>query len=380
MSTVIPTLNRTSSSNALRADAVIINGNAINLNNNSNGSNGNTNVIANGNTVFRHVRPFIRPWNQPRKVSICDKLMSRQQFMDQLAKEKILFHNEKGKILVGLIFQYVHSVATNVAYYMHIPREPLADLGMSLLPELGPEKQIISEYMFFALFISTIVFALSPLFLRHDRSVPLARRRFATLIFARFLCVCALAQSLRIVSFLVTSLPGPNYHCHPNSPAYDPPKNLGEIFSRQDPFTHCGDLVFSSHTIFVVLCALTWNKYAILKLWQRVAMWCLVPIFGGLVVAAHKHYSLDVVVAMYTVPLLWIACGHHFPDKIPLELSSSSNDLNNNGNDITTADEIECLSPNRTHLSSLSSLPPIGELPLNGRIADDLESGLLQRD
>jgi hypothetical protein len=78
---------------------------------------------------------------------------------------------------------------------------------------------------------------------RHKRE----RNRHTVVMLARVLAVCALAQGLRIVTFLVTSLPGPNYHCRPDSKEYDPPRGLYDIFARQDPFTHCGDLVGDAH-------------------------------------------------------------------------------------------------------------------------------------
>jgi len=53
--------------------------------------------------------------------------------------------------------------------------------------------------------------------------------------------------------------------------------------------------------------------------WVRRVVWLLVFFFGLLVVAARKHYSLDIMVAWYTVPLIWIAYDHYFPDKLPVD-------------------------------------------------------------
>jgi membrane-associated phospholipid phosphatase len=248
---------------------------------------------------------------------------------------------------------------------MHIPREPLADLGFTLLPALTPEHQVISEILFFGLFGSTILFMVVwPWFDISKRHQPITKRLHVVIMLARALGVCAFAQTLRIVCFLVTSLPGPNYHCRPNSKAYDPPRGLYDIFVRQDPFTHCGDLVFSSHTIFVMLCVLIWRKYGG---WQPIyyyVLYIFVAIFGCAVVAARKHYTLDVVVAMYTVPLLWIAYDQQFPDKYPPELMS---------NEQFVAEEIQQLS-----LSSSSSScdgAPEG-LPMEVRVDDDIEMQL----
>mmetsp|Transcript_32015 Transcript_32015/g.56208 ORF Transcript_32015/g.56208 Transcript_32015/m.56208 type:complete len:370 (+) Transcript_32015:71-1180(+) len=233
------------------------------------------------------------------------------KLLTQFEKEKILFKMNYKLLLLTLIWQYVHSVATNVAYYLHVQRPPLTDLGFELLPALSKKTQVVSEVMFFICVLATIAYFVSPLF--YPR-----RNLYLVLMLTRFAGTLVLAQTLRIGCFLVTTLPGPNYHCRPNSPDYAPPKSLMDIFGRQDAFFGCGDLVFSSHTIFVVLCALVWHKYCPFK-WVRRVVWTLVFFFGLLVVAARKHYSLDIMVAWYTVPLLWVANDHYFPDKIPLD-------------------------------------------------------------
>ena len=38
--------------------------------------------------------------------------------------------------------------------------------------------------------------------------------------------------------------------------------------------------------------------------------------------AARKHYSLDVLVALYTVPMLWIVYDRYYPDTLPREFVS----------------------------------------------------------
>jgi hypothetical protein len=49
-------------------------------------------------------------------------------------------------------------------------------------------------------------------------------------------------------------------------------------------------------------------------------LWCCVFVFGILVIMSRKHYSLDVVVAWYTVPLVWSAYDTYYPDRVPQEV------------------------------------------------------------
>eukprot|EP00466_Bigelowiella_natans_P000118 jgi/Bigna1/45908/estExt_Genewise1.C_10076 len=262
------------------------------------------------------IKPAIKTTQSCSRIDILGKNFGVENLTEKPSlthwqKEGILFRMNYKLLLLTLIWQYVHSVATNVAYYLHVQRPPLTDLGFDLLPALSKNFQIISEIMFFICVFLTIGFLVSPFF--YPR-----RNLYFVLMFTRFAGTLVLAQTLRIVCFLVTTLPGPNYHCRPDSPDYAPPKTLMDIFGRQDAFFGCGDLVFSSHTIFVVLCALVWHKYCPFK-WVRRVVWLLVFFFGLLVVAARKHYSLDIMVAWYTVPLIWIAYDHYFPDKLPVD-------------------------------------------------------------
>lgn len=213
-------------------------------------------------------------------------------------------------ILAALVFQYLHGVATKIAYYFHKPApEPLPDLGFALVPPLPESLRVVSEIVFFVVFISTLLFMATPfsLCMRH-RTAALSLQ-----MYLRFGRVLVLSQCLRIASFLVTSLPGPNYHCRLNSPEYNPPRSFKGLFLNPDPFKGCGDLIFSSHTIFMLLCALTINKYG--RPWMRRIMWTLVMCFAVLCISARKHYTVDVVVAMYTVPLVWVFIEKVFPDE-----------------------------------------------------------------
>lgn len=196
----------------------------------------------------------------------------------------------------------MHLVATNVAYYMHIPREPLHDLGFAILPALTPVQQIASEWVFWLILASTIAFALSPFVVCYSRPI------YTVQMLARFLAVCMYAQALRIVTFLVTSLPSPNYHCRPEAPDYAPPRTLYSILNplEKDPYRGCGDLVFSSHTIFVMLCVMTFIKYA--PWLPKKYPISLAFVFAILVVMARKHYTLDVVVALVRARVCVVRC------------------------------------------------------------------------
>lgn len=233
-------------------------------------------------------------------------LRMRAHLLSQWRVEFPLITEHWRRLLLVAVWQYVHKVGTNIAYYLHRPGPLLYDLGFEALPELGPQWQFLSETVFLVLFISGLGTCVSPLFMRFDRP------RSATVMLMRFFTCASVAQTLRVASFLSTLLPGPNYHCRPGSPEYNPPTPL-EIFTRLDALKGCGDLIFSSHTIFTTLCCLTVQKYTNGASVKRL-MWVLLFVMGLLVIAARKHYSVDVVVAWYTTPLVWFFLDKTLPD------------------------------------------------------------------
>lgn len=130
-------------------------------------------------------------------------------------------------------YQYIHSIATNLVYYLHVPGEPLRDLGFELIPELEEGNQFWSEVCFLILVVIIIVFIGMPFFCKERPG----EQRFVILMVARYARALMICQTIRMVSFLVTILPSPSYHCRLESPEYDPPQDAAEIFLRLDIFS-----------------------------------------------------------------------------------------------------------------------------------------------
>jgi len=208
-------------------------------------------------------------------------------------------------ILFGGIFQYVHGIFTLLELHLHqAQKQPLGDAGFYVLPELGQKNAWVSETLFGIMFGSFLVWTFTPFVV--------ARKRFYTVVlFSRILMVLVACQSLRIVSFLSTQLPAPNYHCRlgPDGKKITPDwpdhwwGNL--IVNPKMQATHgCGDLIFSSHTTFVLVGVLTYTEYGGL-FFVKVLAWILGFILSMLIIASRKHYTVDVIVAWYTVPLVF---------------------------------------------------------------------------
>jgi hypothetical protein len=242
-----------------------------------------------------------------------------RHFVSELILERPIAALFWKRLLLVTFWQYLHKVGTNVAYYLHRPGPALYDTGFELVPKLAPEYRFLSEIVFLCLFVSGLGVCVSPLFIKQTPH-PGTKRLYAVICLLRFFTVASVAQTLRVISFLATLLPGPAPHCQPGSKEYMPPEGI-EIFTRLDALKGCGDLIFSSHTIFVTICVLSVQKYVTSpEPWARVfrgSMWALLAAMFVLVIAARKHYTVDVVIALYVTPLLWYVIDREFPDYDP---------------------------------------------------------------
>lgn len=204
-------------------------------------------------------------------------------------------------ILFGLVFQYLHGLAARAVHYLHRPGPVLQDIGFIFLPELGPDKAYISEMLFTSVFCSFVLWTFHP-FIFH------AKRFYTVLMWHRCLAILVVSQCLRIASFMVTQLPGPNYHCREGSKmaSLPTPKSISEVILINFPYGviyGCGDLIFSSHMIFTLVFVHTYQKYGS-KRWIKQLAWFTAVVLSLLIVASRKHYTVDIVVAWYTVSLV----------------------------------------------------------------------------
>ncbi|KAK6943050.1 Sphingomyelin synthase-like domain [Dillenia turbinata] len=214
-------------------------------------------------------------------------------------------------ILAGLIFQYIHGLAARGVHYIHRPGPVLQDAGFFLLPELGQERAYLSETVFTFIFVSFVLWTLHPFFVK-------SKKIYTVLIWCRVLAFLVACQTLRIFTFYSTQLPGPNYHCREGSKLATLPRpdNVFEVLLINFPqgvLYGCGDLIFSSHMIFSLVFIRTYNKYGTRR-WIKQFYWMLAVIQSLLIIAARKHYSVDVVVAWYTVNLVVFFVDKKLPE------------------------------------------------------------------
>ncbi|KAK4478508.1 hypothetical protein RD792_013985 [Penstemon davidsonii] len=245
----------------------------------------------------------------------CDEKIWKRFCAEIVTEINLLAENWK-YILGGLICQYIHGLAARGVHYIHRPGPTLQDVGFFLLPELGQERAYISETVFTFIFLSFVLWTFSPFIVK-------SKKIYTVLIWCRVLAFLVACQFLRIITFYSTQLPGPNYHCREGSKLATLPRpdNVLEAFLivPRGVLYGCGDLIFSSHMIFSLVFVRTYNKYGTQKFVKQCA-WLTVVIQSLLIIASRKHYTVDVVVAWYTVNLVVF-----FIDKKLPELPDRSN-------------------------------------------------------
>jgi hypothetical protein len=213
-------------------------------------------------------------------------------------------------ILGGLICQYIHGLAARGVHYFHRPGPTLQDAGFYLLPELGQERAYISETVFTFVFMSFVLWTFHPFILK-------AKKIYTVLIWCRVLAFLVACQFLRVITFYSTQLPGPNYHCREGSKlaTLPRPENILEVFVilPRGVLYGCGDLIFSSHMIFTLVFVRTYQKYGTRRFIKQCG-WLIAIIQSLLIIASRKHYTVDVVVAWYTVNLVVFFLDKKLPE------------------------------------------------------------------
>jgi hypothetical protein len=62
--------------------------------------------------------------------------------------------------------------------------------------------------------------------------------------------------------------------------------------------------------------------------WARAVWWLLAALEAVLIVVSRQHYTVDVVVSLYTTPLVWAYSEHVWPDDIvPVRNGATSTSL-----------------------------------------------------
>ncbi|EER14079.1 conserved hypothetical protein [Perkinsus marinus ATCC 50983] len=230
-------------------------------------------------------------------------------------------------MLGGLFSLLVHNWVHNMAYYY-------AGIYQVYGPYKGPSNRIHDfgfewfgtafvgwstppgDIVLYITLAIAIVYALRPLVF----SFPTRTLN----ILWRVLTMSIFTVTGRCISFIFTLLPSSAQHCAEDE--FDPPKNWGEIFTHVSVSGGCSDLIYSGHMMYAILATCAIFRYA--QNWYIKATCLALNILQGFVIVASRaHYSVDVIVAAYTIPAFWCTFAYFVPEDIgpnavPIEKTS----------------------------------------------------------
>ncbi|UJR20996.1 hypothetical protein I4U23_024096 [Adineta vaga] len=198
-------------------------------------------------------------------------------------------------IWTSFIMVVVHNRVPNVQKY-----PPLPDLFLDNIP-LIHWAFTVSECL---IVVMGITFLLILIF-----------HKYSSIILRRFFALGGTIFLLRSITMLVTSLSVPGHHLECTPLQYG---TTGEIFTRwlqiflfQGLSIHgirsCGDYMFSGHTVMLTLLNHCITEYTTSDFYVIHLLSWLCNILGMiLILAAHEHYTIDVLIAFFLTSRLFL--------------------------------------------------------------------------
>jgi len=204
----------------------------------------------------------------------------------------------------------IHNTAHNAVFYrwnrlQMYAVKTLPDILIDLVPLSHEDSgRLISKSDAIRLFSFLLI-----LLLFSYTVVWVGQGRKTVLSLNRFIVVYSAASVLRCFTFFATVLPGTASYCLDPSlggsyTSDRAPKSVSEIFTRFDWTHSCGDLLFSGHVILTMCFFMTIQTISPSALIRNAIK---LPFAAFLVCTplSRKHYTIDVLVAVYVVFFIW---------------------------------------------------------------------------
>ncbi|CAF1532923.1 unnamed protein product [Adineta ricciae] len=226
------------------------------------------------------------------------------------AEEKPIFNTSRGekrKLLVSFIYALISGIWTSfimVVVHNRVPNvqkyPPLPDLFLDNIPHISWAFSV-SEYI---IVVMSLTFLLILIF-----------HKYWNIILRRFFALGGTIFFLRSVTMLVTSLSVPGHHLECTPLQYG---TSIEIFTRClqifvfqglsiQGVRSCGDYMFSGHTVVLTLLNHCITEYTTSDFYvvHLISWFC--NLFGMiLILAAHEHYTIDVLIAFFLTSRLFL--------------------------------------------------------------------------
>lgn len=225
--------------------------------------------------------------------------------------EWVIFKNIWHQLIPTVFFLLYFGIIVfrSLAFLRHEQGPRLKDLGFEIFPKndhlIGFSNIVLSIQHSFIIFLSVLIF------IKNYKRVDDVKGPYIINIWRRYFNIITIGNTLRFVTYISTSLPGPADHCQPGSTNYHKPDKWYKVFYEFNT-ANCGDLIFSGHMFHLIIAMFIFNKYVGLVLNHRLSLflkiitWSLIPLEIFLIISTRQHYTVDIVVAIYTSIFLWI--------------------------------------------------------------------------
>ena len=213
----------------------------------------------------------------------------------------------------------------------------LPDLGFQLVPQ-APQLEHVTDAILWTL-NAMCGFVLFKLYVIHRRACGLPplvlpivgvlgtdtdeavisnsfeTRQIHLIAWIRFVATLAVVTLFRVVVILATSLPATDNDCQHPEPISNPLLNIVlALVTAGSASIHCGDLLYSGHTVNITLSLISLWTYApvvfvsksMMQLFRSLGVILMVSSWYT-IIASRSHYSDDVIVALYvTLTAFWL--------------------------------------------------------------------------
>jgi shingomyelin synthase len=259
--------------------------------------------------------------------------------------------------VVLLVCVFILAIALNITTdRMPNPQleRPLPDLGHELLPKVTALEHATDALL--AIMNVMIIFMVWKLYLLHrhatqqadlmsmvpqvplltsfvfgrwegstdSASDPVARKDCHYVAWIRFWLVYSILTLFRAPVIMLTSMPATDNKCQHPPTIVNPTENvILTIITLGSGSIHCGDLMFSGHSVSATLAFISLFTYGPMLWWVfRPLSFTLMSLTWVTILSSRSHYTDDIVVAIYlTIATYWLV-PHDAKRGAPLSLQA----------------------------------------------------------
>ncbi|XP_076766403.1 phosphatidylcholine:ceramide cholinephosphotransferase 2 isoform X2 [Xylocopa sonorina] len=223
-------------------------------------------------------------------------------------REEPRFPKEKWKTFLAFLFMVVNFILTTASLALVHERVPDRNT-YGPLPDVVLDNVAAQDW---ALNVSEVLIMI----LSNSAMVFIIFHKHRFIVVRRIFLLMGLLYMMRSITMYVTVLPvaSKTYYCSPKANNTSPllvTKRVLQLISGfglsiNGKHTYCGDYIYSGHTVVLVLSYLIIKEYSPRRCKPIHWLAGIIVLVGvTMVLVAHGHYTVDVLIAYYVTTRLW---------------------------------------------------------------------------